>query len=69
MLNHAHGLICTVGVSIENVSMRMKILSLELLDGLLRSAGPVFKSSDRCIFAIKQYLCMSLVQVDSVVCG
>eukprot|EP00656_Telonema_subtile_P057197 TRINITY_DN9356_c0_g1_i3.p1 TRINITY_DN9356_c0_g1~~TRINITY_DN9356_c0_g1_i3.p1 ORF type:complete len:1408 (+),score=491.60 TRINITY_DN9356_c0_g1_i3:81-4304(+) len=50
------------GVSIENVSMRMKILSLELLDGLLRSAGPVFKSSERCIFAIKQYLCMSLVQ-------
>jgi len=50
------------GVTIENVSMRMKILSLELLDGLLQSAGPVFKSSERCIFAVKQYLCMSLVQ-------
>ena len=43
--------------------MRMKILSLELLDGLLKTAGPVFKSSERCIFAVKQYLCMSLVQV------
>eukprot|EP00658_Telonema_sp_P-2_P079612 TRINITY_DN7736_c0_g1_i1.p1 TRINITY_DN7736_c0_g1~~TRINITY_DN7736_c0_g1_i1.p1 ORF type:complete len:1266 (-),score=430.69 TRINITY_DN7736_c0_g1_i1:413-4183(-) len=50
------------GVSIDSVSMRMKILSLELLDGVLKAAGPVFKSSDRCIFAIRQYLCMSLVQ-------
>ena len=54
------------GVTFENVSMRMKILSLELLDGLLKTAGPVFKSSERCIFAVKQYLCMSLVQVTNL---
>lgn len=38
------------------------MLSLELLKILLDNAGPVFRSSQRFVSAIKQYLCRSLLK-------
>ncbi|XP_054711883.1 brefeldin A-inhibited guanine nucleotide-exchange protein 1-like [Uloborus diversus] len=40
--------------------LRSKILSLQLLLTILQNAGPVFKSTDMFINAIKQYLCVAL---------
>ncbi|KAG0496880.1 hypothetical protein HPP92_001571 [Vanilla planifolia] len=42
--------------------MRGKILALELLKILLENAGAVFRTSDRFLGAIKQYLCLSLLK-------
>lgn len=40
--------------------LRSKILSLELLLSILQNAGPVFRTNDMFINAIKQYLCVAL---------
>ncbi|GIY38681.1 brefeldin A-inhibited guanine nucleotide-exchange protein 1 [Caerostris extrusa] len=40
--------------------LRSKILSLQLLLSILQNAGPVFRSSEMFINAIKQYLCVAL---------
>ncbi|XP_015926421.1 brefeldin A-inhibited guanine nucleotide-exchange protein 1 isoform X1 [Parasteatoda tepidariorum] len=40
--------------------LRSKILSLQLLLTILQGAGPVFKSTEMFINAIKQYLCVAL---------
>ncbi|XP_050518521.1 brefeldin A-inhibited guanine nucleotide-exchange protein 1 isoform X1 [Diabrotica virgifera virgifera] len=40
--------------------LRSKILSLQLLLSILQNAGPVFRSNDMFITAIKQYLCVAL---------
>ncbi|KAF6020246.1 ARFGEF1 [Bugula neritina] len=40
--------------------LRSKILSLQLLLQILQNAGPVFKSNEMFISAIKQYLCVAL---------
>ncbi|ESP03614.1 hypothetical protein LOTGIDRAFT_180087 [Lottia gigantea] len=40
--------------------LRSKILSLQLLLSILQSAGPVFKTNEMFINAIKQYLCVAL---------
>lgn len=40
--------------------LRSKILSLHLLLSILQNAGPVFRSNDMFIMAIKQYLCVAL---------
>ncbi|KAE8665779.1 Brefeldin A-inhibited guanine nucleotide-exchange protein 2 [Hibiscus syriacus] len=42
--------------------MRGKILALELLKILLENAGAVFRTSERFLGAIKQYLCLSLLK-------
>ncbi|XP_057531802.1 brefeldin A-inhibited guanine nucleotide-exchange protein 2 [Amaranthus tricolor] len=42
--------------------MRGKIVALELLKILLENAGTVFRTSDRFLGAIKQYLCLSLLK-------
>ncbi|KAI0494704.1 hypothetical protein KFK09_024847 [Dendrobium nobile] len=42
--------------------MRGKILALELLKILLENAGAIFRTSDRFLGAIKQYLCLSLLK-------
>ncbi|KAF2282658.1 hypothetical protein GH714_043768 [Hevea brasiliensis] len=42
--------------------MRGKIVALELLKILLENAGAVFRTSDRFLGAIKQYLCLSLLK-------
>ncbi|CAK9230341.1 unnamed protein product [Sphagnum troendelagicum] len=43
-------------------SIRGKIIALELLKILLENAGTVFRTSDRFLGAIKQYLCLSLLK-------
>ncbi|CAH0546224.1 unnamed protein product [Brassicogethes aeneus] len=40
--------------------LRSKILSLQLLLSILQNAGPVFRSNEMFITAIKQYLCVAL---------
>ncbi|KAK4741300.1 hypothetical protein SAY87_024888 [Trapa incisa] len=42
--------------------MRGKIVALEFLKILLENAGAVFRTSDRFLGAIKQYLCLSLLK-------
>ncbi|KMT00110.1 hypothetical protein BVRB_1g019340 [Beta vulgaris subsp. vulgaris] len=42
--------------------MRGKIVALELLKILLENAGTIFRTSDRFLGAIKQYLCLSLLK-------
>ena len=40
--------------------LRSKILSLQLLLSILQNAGPVFRTNEMFINAIKQYLCVAL---------
>ena len=40
--------------------LRSKILSLELLLSCLQNAGPVFRTHEMFVTAIKQYLCVAL---------
>ncbi|XP_074643889.1 brefeldin A-inhibited guanine nucleotide-exchange protein 1-like [Tubulanus polymorphus] len=40
--------------------LRSKVLSLQLLLSILQNAGPVFRTNDMFINAIKQYLCVAL---------
>ncbi|KAL0411865.1 UNVERIFIED_CONTAM: Brefeldin A-inhibited guanine nucleotide-exchange protein 2 [Sesamum latifolium] len=42
--------------------MKGKILALELLKILLENAGAIFRTSERFLDAIKQYLCLSLLK-------
>lgn len=46
----------------DPVALASKLLSLDLILGLLDGAGPAFQSQPRCIGAIKQYLCMGLLK-------
>ena len=46
----------------EVTTLRGKVLALELLKVLLENSGPTFRSGDRFIGAIKQYLCLSLLK-------
>ncbi|KAK1304788.1 Brefeldin A-inhibited guanine nucleotide-exchange protein 2 [Acorus calamus] len=46
----------------DPASMRGKIVALELLKILLENAGAVFRTSERFLGAIKQYLCLSLLK-------
>ncbi|CAN7134964.1 unnamed protein product [Brassica rapa subsp. narinosa] len=48
--------------STDPQSMRGKILALELLKILLENAGEIFRTSERFLGAIKQYLCLSLLK-------
>jgi brefeldin A-inhibited guanine nucleotide-exchange protein len=45
----------------ESVALRSKLLSLELLRGLVGSSGPAFRSGDRFIYALRHYLAPSLL--------
>lgn len=46
--------------SFRSHELRSKVLSLQLLLSILQNAGPVFKTNDMFINAIKQYLCVAL---------
>eukprot|EP01018_Ginkgo_biloba_P011843 Gb_04048 [translate_table: standard] len=48
--------------SSDMLLMRGKIVALELLKILLENAGAVFRTSERFLGAIKQYLCLSLLK-------
>ncbi|RAL54079.1 hypothetical protein DM860_004550 [Cuscuta australis] len=47
---------------VDSQSMKGKIVALELLKILLENAGAVFRTSERFLGAIKQYLCLSLLK-------
>lgn len=38
-----------------------RILSLELLLGILQNSGPAFRTGDKFIYAVRTYLCVSLL--------
>lgn len=42
--------------------MKAKVVALELLKILLENAGAIFRTSDRFLGAIKQYMCLSLLK-------
>ena len=42
--------------------LRGKVLALELLKVLLENSGPVFRTGDKFLSAIRQYLCLSLLK-------
>lgn len=45
----------------DAVGIRSKQLSLELLRNVISNSGPAFRSGDRFIYALRQYLCRSLL--------
>ncbi|KAK8946232.1 Brefeldin A-inhibited guanine nucleotide-exchange protein 2 [Platanthera guangdongensis] len=49
----------------DPLQMKGKIVALELLKILLENAGAVFRTSERFLGAIKQYLCLSLLKNSS----
>ncbi|XP_028290046.1 brefeldin A-inhibited guanine nucleotide-exchange protein 1 isoform X3 [Gouania willdenowi] len=46
--------------SSKSHELRSKVLSLQLLLSILQNAGPIFKTNEMFINAIKQYLCVAL---------
>ncbi|KAA0059594.1 brefeldin A-inhibited guanine nucleotide-exchange protein 1 isoform X1 [Cucumis melo var. makuwa] len=46
----------------DQILLRGKILSLELLKVVMDNAGPVWRSNERFLNAIKQFLCLSLLK-------
>ena len=40
--------------------LRSKVLSLQLLLSILQNAGPVVRTNERFIYAIRQHLCVAL---------
>lgn len=45
----------------DSIRVRSRILSLELLHGIVQKAGPVFRTHEKLIHFIKEDLCLSLV--------
>ncbi|XP_058213796.1 brefeldin A-inhibited guanine nucleotide-exchange protein 1 isoform X1 [Rhododendron vialii] len=46
----------------DQILLRGKILSLELLKVIMDNAGPIWRTNERFLNAIKQYLCLSLLK-------
>lgn len=46
----------------DQILLRGKILSLELLKVIMQNAGPVWRTNERFLNVIKQYLCLSLLK-------
>lgn len=46
----------------DPIAIQSKVLSLDLLLSVLKQAGPAFKTSDKFIHSIRQYLCVSLLR-------
>jgi len=42
--------------------LRSKLLSLQLLFSIIQTSGPNFRSGEKFIWAIRQYLCLSLLK-------
>lgn len=47
---------------VDPIALQSKVLSLELLLSILEHAGPSFKSSDKFIYLVRSYLCVSLLK-------
>lgn len=50
----------STGSSRRSHELRSKIVSLQLLLSVLQGAGPVFRTHEMFVNAIKQYLCVAL---------
>ncbi|KAK9286659.1 hypothetical protein L1049_015059 [Liquidambar formosana] len=46
----------------DQILLRGKILSLELLKVIMDNGGPIWRTNERFLSAIKQYLCLSLLK-------
>ncbi|GKV06913.1 hypothetical protein SLEP1_g18731 [Rubroshorea leprosula] len=46
----------------DQILLRGKTLSLELLKVIMNNGGPIWRSNDRFLSAVKQYLCLSLLK-------
>jgi brefeldin A-inhibited guanine nucleotide-exchange protein len=55
------GLHDDAGAQQDPIALQNKILSLELILHILQRGGPAFKSGDKFVYAIKQYLSVSLL--------
>lgn len=44
------------------MALQSKILSLELILSILTHAGPTFRSSDKFVYLVRNYLCSSLLK-------
>lgn len=55
------GLHDEAGAQQDPIALQNKILSLELILHILQRGGPAFKSGDKFVYAIKQYLSVSLL--------
>ncbi len=49
------------GATPDSVGLRSKLLSLELLRSLVSDSGPAFRTGERFIYALRQYLAPSLL--------
>lgn len=55
------GLHDDTGSTSDPIALQNKILSLELILHMLQHSGPAFRSGERFIFAVRHYLCVSLL--------
>eukprot|EP01043_Picozoa_sp_COSAG02_P012266 COSAG02_NODE_471_length_21662_cov_70.510040_18_plen_1581_part_00 len=46
----------------DSVPVRSKLQALSLIQSVLETAGPAFRSAEKFAYAIKQYLCLSLLK-------
>ena len=46
----------------ESIELRSKLLSLQLLYSIIQNSGAKFRSGEKFIWAIRQYLCLSLLK-------
>ena len=46
----------------DSIELRSKLLSLQLLFSIIQTSGPNFRSGEKFIWAIRQYLCLSLLK-------
>ena len=51
----------STGIENDPIALQNKILSLELLLDILTNSGPAFRNGEKFIFAIRSYLCVSLL--------
>lgn len=56
----AHQICFPSSARFRSHELRSKVLSLQLLLSILQNAGPIFKTNEMFINAIKQYLCVAL---------
>ena len=46
----------------DSIELRSKLLSLQLLNSIIQNSGEMFRSGEKFIWAIRQYLCLSLLK-------
>uniref|UniRef100_A0A674C395 ARF guanine nucleotide exchange factor 2 n=1 Tax=Salmo trutta TaxID=8032 RepID=A0A674C395_SALTR len=51
---------CALSCALRSHELRSKVVSLQLLLSVLQGAGPVFRTHEMFVNAIKQYLCVAL---------